>query len=126
MTVSVVEKDKSLEALWGLVILKLDEPDATIEGTDIEIPLPARQMKQIGTVMHAGSGRTDIYGIFHPTELAPGDRVYFGRHLGIKVWVDGEEFYQIPEKYIFFKILAPDKLDPDLSWREDEPGVQYE
>ena len=121
----VKEKEQSLAALWGLVILKLDEPDEKYAvDSVVEIPQPARDMKSTGTVMDAGPGRIDIYGIVHPTELNPGDRVVFGRFLGINVWVNGEQYYQIPEKYILAKIDC--EPEPELEWNESHTGKPAE
>lgn len=113
---------ESLEPLWGNVCLKLDEPDEKSEG-GIWIPEPSREMKLSGTVMAAGSGRIDVQGIFHPSNLKPGDKVMFGRHLGYKVPVNGEKYYMCMEKHIEAVVGEPEEL---AVLGEPDPNVQWE
>jgi chaperonin GroES len=112
---------ESLRPLWGNVCLKLDPPDEKTEG-GLWIPEPTREQKLSGTVMAVGAGRIDVDGVFHPTDLKPGDKVMFGRYLGYRVPVEGEKYYMCMEKHISAVVGEQEELavleefDQSIHW----------
>lgn len=72
-----------------VVIRRLTPGEKTAGG--IIIPDTAKEKPSEGEVVSVGPGARNEKGIVTPLDLAPGDRVLFGKWSGTEIKIDGEE-----------------------------------
>src|SRR3978361_112205 len=66
----------------------------------IIIPEPAKEKPMEGEILAVGGGTRGEDGKLHPLDVAPGDRVLFGKWSGTEVKLDGEELLIMKESDI--------------------------
>jgi chaperonin GroES len=81
-----------------VLVKRLDEQEEMRGG--IIIPDTAKEKPQQGEVIAAGSGKWRDDGTRQPLDVAPGDRVLFGKYSGSEVKIDGEEYLIMREDEI--------------------------
>lgn len=95
----------SLRPLHDRVIVKrLDQETRTASG--IVIPDSAAEKPDQGEVLAVGPGRRDHDGRRIAPDLAPGDRVLFGKYAGQTVKVNGNELLVLREEDIVAVVNA--------------------
>jgi chaperonin GroES len=72
-----------------VVIRRLTSDEKTAGG--IIIPDTVKEKPSEGEVVTVGPGARNEEGIVTPLDVAPGDRVLFGKWSGTEVKIDGEE-----------------------------------
>ena len=94
---------KNIKLLGENVLVRVEDPDEQLKG--IWLPRTAERLDSDycrATVMAVGPGQRSVSGIFHPTEVVPGDRVYFAWTAGkiaVTRWPDKNHIV-IPESKI--------------------------
>ena len=84
-----------LQPLGSNVLVRRSKPDAISKG-GIILPDNAQKPIDVGDVIAVGPGTWERDGR-RPVSVKPGDRVYWMRHMGQPVEVDGEELLLLPE-----------------------------
>ena len=79
-----------IDPLMDRIIVKRAEAKELAPQSTIIIPERAREKPQEGIVQAVGSGWITPTGVRVPLECQPGDRVLFGKFVGIEVSLDGE------------------------------------
>lgn len=85
-----------------IVVKRLDAEEKTAGG--IILPDAAKEKPQRGEIVAAGPGKLLDSGKRATPDVAPGDRVIFGKYSGTEVKVDGVEFVIMRESDILAKI----------------------
>ena len=85
-----------LRPLQDRVLIRRVEPEAKTAG-GIFIPDMAQEKPVEGEVIAVGPGIRDEHGKLHPLDVAPGDRVLFGKWSGNEIKLDGEELVIMKE-----------------------------
>jgi chaperonin GroES len=86
--------------LFNYVVIKRDDEKEVTKG-GIFIPDNSKEKPSTGTVISIGNGTVhEQTGIFTPTTVQVGDRVFFLRLAGQKIEMNGEEFTIIKENEI--------------------------
>jgi chaperonin GroES len=86
----------SFRPLGDRVLVRRIEADEKTKG-GIFIPDSAREKPQEGEVVAAGPGARDEHGARVAMDLAPGDRVLFGKWSGAEVKLGGEDLIIMKE-----------------------------
>src|SRR6202521_3835015 len=73
-----------------ILVQRLDEGEQKIGG--IIIPDTAKEKPQQGTVIAAGSGKTNDEGKRIPLDVTAGDTILFGKYSGQEIKLDGEDY----------------------------------
>ncbi len=81
-----------------VVVRRVDEDTKTKGG--IIIPDTAKEKPMQGEIVAAGPGARDESGKVQPLDVAPGDRVLFGKWSGTEVKIDGEDLLIMKESDI--------------------------
>ncbi|HVA14752.1 MAG TPA: co-chaperone GroES [Stellaceae bacterium] len=76
--------------LHDRVVVRRLTPDEKTAG-GIIIPDTAKEKPSEGEVVAVGPGARNEKGVITPIDIAPGDRVLFGKWSGTEVKIDGEE-----------------------------------
>jgi chaperonin GroES len=79
-----------------ILIKRVEEEQKTSGG--IIIPDTAKEKPQEGRVIAVGNGKITDEGKVIPLEVAPGDRILFGKYSGSEITLDGEEHLIIREE----------------------------
>jgi chaperonin GroES len=79
-----------------ILIKRVEEEQKTSGG--IIIPDTAKEKPQEGRVIAVGNGKVTDEGKVIPLEVAPGDRILFGKYSGSEITLDGEEHLIIREE----------------------------
>jgi chaperonin GroES len=79
-----------------ILIKRVAEEQKTSGG--IIIPDTAKEKPQEGRVIAVGNGKITDEGKVIPLEVAPGDRILFGKYSGSEITLDGEEHLIIREE----------------------------
>jgi len=85
-----------LRPLQDRVLVRRVEPETKTSG-GIFIPDTAQEKPVEGEVIAVGPGIRDEHGNLHPLDVAPGDRVLFGKWSGNEIKLDGEELVIMKE-----------------------------
>src|SRR5229473_1355795 len=85
--------------LQDRVLIRRVEQDAKSAG-GIIIPDTVKEKPMEGEVVAAGPGARGEDGKIRPLDVAPGDRVLFGKWSGTEIKVDGEELLVMKESDI--------------------------
>lgn len=93
---------QKLTPLHDRVLVKRIEEKETVKG-GIIIPDTAKEKPQEGEVIAAGPGRIEK-GERIPLDVAPGDRVLFGKYSGNEIKIENEEYLILKEDEILAKI----------------------
>src|SRR4029077_5534533 len=86
----------NLRPLQDRVLIRRVEPETKTAG-GIFIPDTAQEKPVEGEVIAVGPGIRDEHGKMHPLDVAPGDRVLFGKWSGNEIKLDGEELVIMKE-----------------------------
>lgn len=81
-----------------VVVRRIDEDEKTPGG--IIIPDTAKEKPMQGEVVAVGPGARDDDGKRIPPDVAPGDRILFGKWSGTEVKISGEELLIMKESDI--------------------------
>ena len=73
-----------------VVVQRIDE--AAPPPGAIIVPDSAKEKPQRGTVIAAGSGKSDADGRRVPLDVKAGDTILFGKYSGQEIKLDGEEY----------------------------------
>jgi chaperonin GroES len=76
--------------LHDRVVVRRITPDEKTTG-GIIIPDTVKEKPSEGEVIAVGPGARNEKGVITPIDIAPGDRVLFGKWSGTEVKIDGEE-----------------------------------
>ena len=95
----------SFRPLGDRVLVKRVEEETKTKG-GIIIPDTAKEKPQEGEVLSVGPGGRDEDGKRIPIDVAPGDRILFGKWSGSEVKIDGEDLLIMKESDIL-GILDP-------------------
>ena len=86
----------NLRPLGDRVVVKpLDREEVTKSG--IVLPDTAKEKPQQGTVIAAGSGKTNDEGKRIPLDVTAGDTILFGKYSGTEIKLDGEDYLILRE-----------------------------
>ena len=85
--------------LHDRVMVRRIDPEGKTTG-GIIIPDTAQEKPMEGEVVAAGPGARGEDGKIRPLDVAPGDRVLFGKWSGTEIKVDGEELLVMKESDI--------------------------
>jgi chaperonin GroES len=85
-----------LRPLQDRVLIRRVEPETKTSG-GIFIPDTAQEKPVEGEVIAVGPGIRDEHGNLHPLDVAPGDRVLFGKWSGNEIKLEGEELVIMKE-----------------------------
>lgn len=88
-----------LRPLHDRVIIRRLEEGETKVGS-IVIPDSAKEKPQQGEVIAVGNGKLLENGDRVPLDVAPGDRILFGKYSGSEIKLDGEEYLILREDEI--------------------------
>jgi len=94
-----------LRPLQDRVLVRRVEPETKTSG-GIFIPDTAQEKPVEGEVIAVGPGIRDEHGNLHPLDVAPGDRVLFGKWSGNEIKLDGEELVIMKETDLMGVIVA--------------------
>jgi len=94
-----------LRPLQDRVLIRRVEPETKTPG-GIFIPDMAQEKPVEGEVIAVGPGIRDEHGNLHPLDVAPGDRVLFGKWSGNEIKLDGEELVIMKETDLMGVIVA--------------------
>jgi len=94
-----------LRPLQDRVLVRRVEPETKTSG-GIFIPDLAQEKPVEGEVIAVGPGIRDEHGNLHPLDVAPGDRVLFGKWSGNEIKLDGEELVIMKETDLMGVIVA--------------------
>lgn len=87
--------------LYDRVILKRVEEESN---SPIIIPDNAKEKPQRAEVLHVGPGRILESGKLHPVVVKPGDKVLFGKYVGVEVKLNGEDVIIMREEDILVNL----------------------
>lgn len=90
-----------------VLVLPLDVQSETSEG-GIHLPERLKNRPILATVMAIGPGRAMEDGNRFPTDLKVGSIVAFPQKSGDVLFLDGQEFICVPERYILLVVSEPD------------------
>jgi len=79
-----------IRPLQDRVIVKRVKEEETTRG-GIIIPDSAKEKPVEGDVVAVGNGKIQENGTVRKLEVAPGDRILFGKYAGTEIRLDGEE-----------------------------------
>lgn len=83
------------------VVVKLDKAEALSQSGIILSANHIDEKYGEGVVVAVGPGRTLDNGVFVPTIVKKGDRIFFTPHAGVTFRVEGEKFVMLQEPEIF-------------------------
>jgi len=88
-----------IRPLQDRVIVKRVKEEETTRG-GIIIPDSAKEKPIEGDVIAVGNGKVQADGTVRRLDVAPGDRILFGKYSGTEVKLDGEEHLILREEDI--------------------------
>lgn len=74
-----------------VVIVPLDEDEATFAGGKLVLPDTAKEKPQKGKIVAAGNGRKDDDGKLIAMDVKVGDVVLYAKYAGTEIKVDGDK-----------------------------------
>jgi chaperonin GroES len=96
----------NLRPLHDRVVVQRIE-DAALPPGAIIVPDSAKEKPQRGTVISAGSGKSNADGRGVPLDVKAGDTVLFGRFAGQEIKLDGAEYLILKEDEVLGAIDLP-------------------
>jgi len=81
----------NIRPLYDRIVVKRVEQKETMQG-GLYIPDSAKEKPQEGEVVAVGKGKRLEDGKVVPLDVAPGDRILFGKYSGSDIKMDGEEY----------------------------------
>jgi len=94
-----------IQPLADRVVVRALEEGEQMRG-GLYIPDTAKEKPQEGEIVAVGPGTLSDDGSRNPMEVAPGDRVLYGKYSGTEVTVDGEQYLILRESDILAVINA--------------------
>ena len=91
-----------------VLVLPISSQGEKSEG-GIVLPDRIKERPILATVVAVGPGRALENGKRFPSDLKVGSIVAFPRKSGDTLYLDGEEFICIPERYILLVVSEPDE-----------------
>jgi chaperonin GroES len=88
-----------------VVVQRIDEA-APLPGAII-VPDSAKEKPQRGTVIAAGSGKSNADGRRVPLDVKAGDTILFGKYAGQEIKLDGVEYLILKEEEVLGAIDLP-------------------
>jgi chaperonin GroES len=88
-----------------VVVTRIDDA-APLPGAII-VPDSAKEKPQRGTVVAAGSGKSNADGRRVPLDVKAGDTILFGKFAGQELKVDGVEYLILKEEEVLGAIVPP-------------------
>ena len=85
--------------LRDLVLIR-PKPQDEITVGGLIIPGTAQERSQEGVIVEVGPGARNKKGAIEPVVVEPGTRVLFGKAVGMKIKIDGEEYLIMAESEI--------------------------
>jgi chaperonin GroES len=79
-----------------VVVKRVEDKEAAMQG-GLYIPDSAKEKPQEGEVVAVGKGKRLEDGKIVPLDVAPGDRILFGKYSGSEIKLDGEELMIMSE-----------------------------
>jgi chaperonin GroES len=95
-----------LRPLHDRVVVRRIEDPALLPGAII-VPDSAKQKPQRGTVVAAGSGKSNADGRRVPLDVKAGDMILFGKFAGQEIELDGVEYLILKEEEVLGAIVSP-------------------
>ena len=90
---------EKIQPLADRVVVKALEEAEQMRG-GLYIPDTAKEKPQEGEIVAVGPGKLNDDGARIPMEVAPGDRVLYGKYSGTEVKVDGDDYLILRESDI--------------------------
>ena len=88
-----------------ILVHRLEEGEQKIGG--IIIPDSAKEKPQRGTVIAAGSGKSNADGRRVALDVKPGDTILFGKFAGHELKLDGVQYLILKEEEVLGAIVPP-------------------
>ncbi len=82
----------NIRPLYDRIVVKRLDNEAEKTSGGLFIPDSAKEKPQEGEVMSVGKGKRLEDGKVVPLDVAPGDRILFGKYSGSEIKLDGDEF----------------------------------
>jgi chaperonin GroES len=92
----------NITPLHDRVVVKRIEETESVRG-GIIIPDTAKEKPQEGEVVSVGAGKREK-GERIPLDVAPGDRILFGKYSGTEIRIDNQEYLILKEDEILAKL----------------------
>jgi len=92
----------NITPLHDRVVVKRIEETESVRG-GIIIPDSAKEKPQEGEVVSVGAGKREK-GERIPLDVAPGDRILFGKYTGTEIRIDNQEYLILREDEILAKL----------------------
>jgi chaperonin GroES len=96
----------NLRPLHDRVVVRRIE-DAALPPGAIIVPDSAKEKPQRGTVIAAGSGKSNADGRRVPLDVKAGDTVFFGKFAGQEIKLDGVEYLILKEDDVLGAVELP-------------------
>ena len=96
----------NLRPLYDRVVVRRIE-DAALPPGAIIVPDSAKEKPQRGTVIAAGSGKSNADGRRVPLDVKAGDTVLFGKFAGQEIKLDGVEYLILKEDDVLGAVDLP-------------------
>jgi chaperonin GroES len=97
----------NITPLHDRVVVKRIEEKESVRG-GIIIPDTAKEKPQEGEVVSVGAGKREK-GVRIPLDVAPGDRILFGKYSGTEIRLDDQEYLILREDEILGKLSGAAK-----------------
>lgn len=88
------------------VLVRRHEAASTDTSGGLTVPDSAKEKPQEGTVIYAGPGYLSDRGIRTPLQCHAGDHIFFGKHAGAEINVEGEKVLILHEAEILGKLVG--------------------
>ena len=96
----------TLRPLHDRVVVQRIEDAAPLPGAII-VPDSAKEKPQRGTVIAAGSGKSNADGRRVPLDVKAGDTILFGKFAGQEIKLDGVEYLILKEDEVLGAVDSP-------------------
>jgi chaperonin GroES len=100
----------NIRPLYDRIVVKRLDNEAEKTSGGLFIPDSAKEKPQEGEVMSVGKGKRLEDGKVVPLDVAPGDRILFGKYSGSEIKLDGEEFLIMREDEVLGILDAQPKV----------------
>src|SRR3954447_26490859 len=98
-----------IRPLYDRIVVKRVEEKEQMQG-GLYIPDTAKEKPQEGEVVGVGKGKRLENGTTVPLDVAPGDRILFGKYSGSDIKLDGEEYLIMREDEVLGILDAQPKV----------------
>jgi len=98
-----------IRPLYDRIVVKRVEEKEQMQG-GLYIPDTAKEKPQEGEVVAVGKGKRLENGTTVPLDVAPGDRILFGKYSGSDIKLDGEEYLIMREDEVLGILDAQPKV----------------